>query len=184
MAFTAVHFVIWFNFGLYVLQVCAADIAQTQGGGEGKDATSHNGHNSLEAAFGAGKGKHAGKKRRRHSNKYSSQSKTAEIDPWEEQLQQADKTLGEAEARARKELEELEERRDQRRLERGEVDYPDEEDIDPYDPSTFGYIEVKTHPLQLSSCLVLYDGIMLCVIPGTSYDSCTGTYNMMCELQQ
>lgn len=164
---------------MYVLQVCAADIAQTKDGGEGKDDTinSPNGHNSLEAAFGAGKGKHAGKKRRRHSNKYSSQSKTAEIDPWEEQMQQADKTLGEAEARARKELEELEERRDQRRLERGEVDYPDEEDIDPYDPSTFGYIEVKTHPLQLSSCLVLYDGIMLSVIPRTSYDSC-----IICEL--
>ena len=138
---------------MYVLQVCAADIAQTQDGDEGKDHTSHTSHtshNSLEAAFGTGKGKHAGKKRRRHSNKYSSGSKTAEIDPWEEQLQQADKTLGEAEARARKELEELEERREQRRLERGEVDYPDEEDIDPYDPSTFGYIEVKTQPLQLS----------------------------------
>lgn len=126
---------------LSVLQVSAADIVQTQDNGKGKDDTS--GHNSLEAAFGAGKGKHAGKKRRRHSNKYSSKSKTAELDPWEEQLQQADKTLQEAEARARKELEELEERREQRRLERGEVDYPDEEDIDPYDPSTFGYIEVK-----------------------------------------
>ena len=150
MAFTAVQFVKLFHFGLSVVQVCAADIAQTRDDGEGKDDTSHN---SLEAAFGAGKGKHAGKKRRRHSNTYSSKSKTAEIDPWEEQLQQADKALGEAETRARKELEELEERRNQRRLERGEVDYPDEEDIDPYDPSTFGYIEVKTQPLQLS-CLV------------------------------
>lgn len=134
-----------FRFFSSVLQVLAADIAQHQDGGEGTDATADN---NLEAAFGAGKGKHAGKKRRRHSNKYSSKSKTAEIDPWEEQLQQASKTVGEAEARSRKEMKELEERRVQRRIERGEVDYPDEEDIDPYDPSTFGYIEVTTHPLH------------------------------------
>lgn len=50
--------------------------------------------------------------------------------------------MGEAEKRVRAEREELEERRVQRRLERGEVEYPDEEDIDPYDPSSFGYIEV------------------------------------------
>ncbi|CAN0324168.1 unnamed protein product, partial [Ectocarpus sp. 8 AP-2014] len=40
-------------------------------------------------------------------------------------------------------VEELEKRRIQRRIERGLVEYPDEEDIDPYDPSTFGYIEAS-----------------------------------------
>lgn len=99
----------------------------------------------LEDAFGAGKGKHAGKKRRRHSNKYSSKSKAAEIDPWEQQLRQSAEQLGAAEAREKAQLEELEERRIQRRIERGLVEYPDEEDIDPYDPSTFGYIEVCSH---------------------------------------
>lgn len=97
---------------------------------------------SLEVALGAGKGKHAGSKRRRHSNKYSSQSKAADLDPWEQQLRDAQKAIGEEEARARLETEELEERRIQRRTQRGEVVYPDEEDIDPYNPSTFGYIEV------------------------------------------
>lgn len=98
---------------------------------------------SLEDAFGAGKGKHAGKKRRRHSNKYSSKSKAAEIDPWEQQLRQSAEQLGAAEALEKAQLEELEERRIQRRIQRGLVEYPDEEDIDPYDPSTFGYIEVS-----------------------------------------
>lgn len=110
--------------------------------------------NSLESAFGAGKGKHAGKQRRRHTNKYSSKSKAAEIDPWEEQVQKAEETLGEVEARARLELQELEERRVQRRIERGEVEYPDEEDIDPYDPSTFGYIEVTDKCVSLFHCLL------------------------------
>lgn len=105
---------------------------------------------SLEDAFGAGKGKHAGKKRRRHSNKYSSKSKAAEIDPWEQQLRKSEESLGEAEARERAQLEELEKRRIQRRIERGLVEYPDEEDIDPYDPSTFGYIEVG-HPMGINS---------------------------------
>lgn len=103
---------------------------------------------SLEDAFGAGKGKHAGKKRRRHSNKYSSKSKAAEIDPWEQQLRQSAEKMGEAEALEKAQVEELEERRIQRRIERGLVEYPDEEDIDPYDPSTFGYIEVSC-PLSL-----------------------------------
>lgn len=98
---------------------------------------------SLEDAFGAGKGKHAGKKRRRHSNKYSSKSKAAEIDPWEQQLRKSEESIGEAEALERAQLEELEKKRIQRRIERGLVEYPDEEDIDPYDPSTFGYIEVS-----------------------------------------
>lgn len=97
----------------------------------------------MEDAFGAGKGKHAGKKRRRHSNKYSSKSKAAEIDPWEQQLRESAEELGAAEALEKAQLEELEERRIQRRIERGLVEYPDEEDIDPYDPSTFGYIEVS-----------------------------------------
>lgn len=95
-----------------------------------------------DAAFGTGKGKHAGKKRRRHSNKYSSKSKAADIDPWEQQLRKSQESVGEAEALERAQLEELEKRRIQRRIERGLVEYPDEEDIDPYDPSTFGYIEV------------------------------------------
>lgn len=98
---------------------------------------------SLEDAFGTGKGKHAGKKRRRHSNKYSSESKAAEIDPWEQQLRQSAEQLGAAEALEKAQQEELEERRIQRRIERGLVEYPDEEDIDPYDPSTFGYIQVS-----------------------------------------
>ncbi|CBJ25900.1 Probable 16S rRNA-processing protein rimM [Ectocarpus siliculosus] len=96
----------------------------------------------LEDAFGAGKGKHAGKKRRRHANKYSSKSKAGEIDPWERQLRNSEAKMREAEAIERAEVEELEKRRIQRRIERGLVEYPDEEDIDPYDPSTFGYIEV------------------------------------------
>lgn len=100
----------------------------------------------MEAAFGAGQGKHAGKKRRRHSNKYSSQSKASEIDPWEQQLRLAQESTGEAGMQARLEMEEIEERRIQRRIERGDVIYPDEEDIDPYDPSTFGYIEVIALP--------------------------------------
>lgn len=98
---------------------------------------------SLEDILGAGKGKHAGKKRRRHSNKYSSKSKAAEIDPWEQQLRKSEESMGEAEALERAQLEELEKKRIQRRTERGLVEYPDEEDIDPYDPSTFGYIEVS-----------------------------------------
>lgn len=98
---------------------------------------------SLEDILGAGKGKHAGKKRRRHSNKYSSKSKAAEIDPWEQQLRKSEEIMGEAEALERAQLEELEKKRIQRRVERGLVEYPDEEDIDPYDPSTFGYIEVS-----------------------------------------
>lgn len=98
---------------------------------------------SLEDAFGTGRGKHAGKKRRRHSNKYSSKSKAAEIDPWEKQLRKSEEQLGEAKAVEKAELEELERRRVERRIERGLVEYPDEEEIDPYDPSTFGYIEVS-----------------------------------------
>lgn len=98
---------------------------------------------SLEDVLGAGKGKHAGKKRRRHSNKYSSKSKAAEIDPWEQQLRKSEESMGEAEALERAKLQDLEKKRIQRRIERGLVEYPDEEDIDPYDPSTFGYIEVS-----------------------------------------
>lgn len=98
---------------------------------------------SLEDVLGAGKGKHAGKKRRRHSNKYSSKSKAAKTDPWEQQLRKSEESMGEAEALARAQLEELEKKRIQRRIDRGLVEYPDEEDIDPYDPSTFGYIEVS-----------------------------------------
>lgn len=97
----------------------------------------------MEDAFGAGKGKHAGKSRRRHSNKYASKSKAAEIDPWEEQLLKANESLNEVEQKARLEEEGLERRKIERRIERGPVEYPDEEDIDPYDPSTFGYIEVR-----------------------------------------
>ncbi|CAM9642819.1 unnamed protein product [Scytosiphon promiscuus] len=97
---------------------------------------------SLQDAFGTGRGKHAGKKRRRHSNKYASKSKAADLDPWEKQLRKSEEKSGEAEARERAELEELEQRRIERRIERGLVEYPDEEEIDPYDPSTFGYIEV------------------------------------------
>lgn len=51
--------------------------------------------------------------------------------------------MREAEATEKAEVEELEKRRIQRRIERGLVEYPDEEDIDPYDPSTFGYIEAS-----------------------------------------
>lgn len=98
---------------------------------------------SLKAAFGAGQGKHAGKRRRRHTNKYSTKSKAAEIDPWEQQLRKAEETMGQAETRRKSEVKEMEARRIQRRIERGEIEYPDEEDIDPYDPSTFGYIEVN-----------------------------------------
>lgn len=65
------------------------------------------------------------------------------MDPWEKQLRKSEEQLGEAEALEKAELEELEKRRIERRIERGLVEYPDEEEIDPYDPSTFGYIEVS-----------------------------------------
>lgn len=97
----------------------------------------------LLEAFGAGKGKHAGQKRRRHSNKYASGSKVAALDPWEEQLRRAEAALGEAEALELAAIEEMREKKRKRREARGEVVYPDEEDIDPYDPSTFGYVEVR-----------------------------------------
>lgn len=97
----------------------------------------------MRIAFGAGKGKHAAKRRRRHTNKYSSKSKAVKLDPWEQQLRLAEEISGESKARERLEIEEREARRIQRRIERGDVIYPDEEDIDPYDPSSFGYIEVE-----------------------------------------
>lgn len=113
---------------------------------------------SLEDVLGAGKGKHAGKKRRRHSNKYSSKSKASEIDPWEQQLRKSEQSKGEAEALERAQLEELEKKIIQRRIERGLVEYPDEEDIDPYDPSTFGYIEVSRPRGRQSSGLQTTEG--------------------------
>ena len=97
----------------------------------------------MRTAFGAGKGKHAGKRRKRHTNKYNSKSKATELDPWEQQLRLAEETKSEAVAREKREIQEREARLIQRRKERGEVLYPDEEDIDPYDPWSFGYIEVK-----------------------------------------
>lgn len=97
----------------------------------------------LQEAFGTGQGKHASKKRRRHSNKYAAASRATALDPWEEQLRQADDAFGEVEALERATMEAIQEKRRKRREERGEVIYPDEEDVDPYDPSTFGYIEVR-----------------------------------------
>lgn len=110
---------------------------------------------NLRIAFGAGKGKHASKRRRRHTNKYSSKSKAAKDDPWEQQLRLAEETSGEDKARERLEIEEREARRFQRRIERGDVIYPDEEDIDPYDPSSFGYIEVALFYQILADCTPL-----------------------------
>lgn len=110
-------------------------------------ATIGNTH-TLEEAFGKGQGKHAGTKRRRHSNKYKSNSKaTSSLDPWEMQLRAAEEEKDTTQnALERAEMEEIEEGRKRRRAERQErgeeLVYPDEEDIDPYDPSTFGYIEV------------------------------------------
>lgn len=102
---------------------------------------------TLEEAFGKGRGKHAGTKRRKHSNKYKTNSKaTSSLDPWEAQLRAAEESKDISNALERAEMEEMEEGRRRRRAERAErgeeLVYPDEEDIDPYDPSTFGYIEV------------------------------------------
>ncbi|CAM9676571.1 unnamed protein product [Choristocarpus tenellus] len=109
----------------------------------------------LEEAFGAGKGKHAGKERRRHTNKYKSDSKASDLDPWEMQLRQSK----EAEAKKNREeeidIEMVKERKERRKQERGEIVFPSEEEIDPYDPSTFGFIEVGL-------CSHVYSGWNLC----------------------
>lgn len=104
----------------------------------------------MEEAVGKGRGKHAGSTRRKHSNKYKQHSTGDDLDPWEAQLQAAEAHKKLSEESERAEIEEMERRRMQRRVEREErgelMVYPDEEDIDPYDPSTFGYIEVCTIP--------------------------------------
>ncbi|KAG5184501.1 RimM N-terminal domain-containing protein, partial [Tribonema minus] len=98
----------------------------------------------LAEAFGVGRGKHAGKQRREHSNKYAAASKQAPLDPWEQQLRAAEAGASTAAAAAAggheggaeggaggKEV-----------RERGLVEFPDEVEIDPYDPTTFGFVEV------------------------------------------
>lgn len=117
---------------------------------------------SLDEAFGAGQGKHAGKKRRRHSNKYASDSTASSLDPWEEQLRRAEGSLDEVEALERAEMQAIQERRRQRRAERGEPVYPDEEEIDPYDPSTFGFIEVSMpSPVRTGPAAGLQTGVQI-----------------------
>jgi hypothetical protein len=90
----------------------------------------------LAELFGAGRGKHADKDRRKHSNKYAKQSKQEEIDPWEQQVRKAQRLDPAAAAELA-----AAERKDAKR-DRGSVLFPDEVDIDPYDPTTFGFMEV------------------------------------------
>jgi len=107
---------------------------------------------SIEDIFGAGQGKHAGKESRSKKNKYKTENKkhkAGELDPFEKQLVKAKQ---EEERLKRERMEETREEMRQRRRqlelelnlkrERGMVEFPDEEDIDPYDPTTFGFIRI------------------------------------------
>jgi len=99
---------------------------------------------TIEDIFGKGKGPHAGKRVRKHKNKYSKRD-TNDLDPFEQQLKISKQ---EEEKRQKKNMEETREEERQRiRLEdpvreRGKIMFPSEEDIDPYDPTTFGFIQV------------------------------------------
>ncbi|CAM9089843.1 unnamed protein product [Chrysoparadoxa australica] len=87
-------------------------------------------------ALGAGKGKHEAPQRKPHRNKYASGSQVQELDPWDQMIRSSDGTAAREEAEVKKQ-----ERKAETRI-RGVEEFPDEEDIDPYDPSTFGFTEV------------------------------------------
>lgn len=122
---------------IYILQDSQAEVADT-------DRPTDTATIKLGEALGKGQGKHAGRERRTHFNKYKSHSKAKTLDPWEAQLRQSEEGMDEASALERAEIEEMKKRR-RRREERQDMVYPDEEDIDPYDPSTFGYTEVRAN---------------------------------------
>lgn len=104
-------------------------------------ASSLGGEDDLKAAIGVGMGKHAGAKRRIRRNKYADASKDdGGMDPWDRELQRA-KDIA-VDAVAEREREESKARRREEKRVPGEVEFPDEVDIDPYDPATFGYTEV------------------------------------------
>lgn len=59
-----------------------------------------------------------------------------ELDPWEAAVRKS-QGLDDIEEAAARELERREAKR-----ERGTIEYPDVSDFDPYDPTTFGFVEV------------------------------------------
>mmetsp|Transcript_8331 Transcript_8331/g.12705 ORF Transcript_8331/g.12705 Transcript_8331/m.12705 type:complete len:462 (-) Transcript_8331:197-1582(-) len=115
----------------------------------------------LAEICGIGQGKHFApdKKRRKHKNKYAQKAQEArkeggenkeedlDLDPWDLQIKKSQEFEEERQqAVYGGELGREEERQqlrqvDERRV-RGQVCYPDETDIDPYDPSTFGFVEI------------------------------------------
>ena len=111
-------------------------------------------------AAGSGMGKHGRALKRSRKNKYQKDSKAAAMDPLEAQIAVSKAFEVEKENTKRKHSwnleDELEVEKDSSTpdgvRERGVRIYPDETSIDPYDPSTFGFVHIGTvlgaHGLQ------------------------------------